>query len=50
MMKFQFDCDVDYFDLDPVAYALALGEKGMATHRAKLEETRRDQARRGTRA
>ena len=30
MMKFQFDGQVDYFELDPVAYAPALGEKGMA--------------------
>ncbi|MGH3332942.1 MAG: DUF6880 family protein, partial [Nocardioidaceae bacterium] len=38
MMKFQFDGDVDYFQLDPVAYAPALGEHGMATYRAKLNE------------
>jgi hypothetical protein len=40
MLKFQFDGDVDYFELDPVAYVPALGEKGMATYRAKLEEIR----------
>jgi hypothetical protein len=40
MMKFQFDGEVDYFELDPVAYAPALGEKGMATYRAKLDEVR----------
>ncbi len=40
MMKFQFDGDVDYFDLDPVAYAPALGEKGMAAYRAQLDAVR----------
>lgn len=40
MMKFQFDGDVDYFELDPVAYAPALGEQGIATYRAKLDELR----------
>ncbi len=41
MMKFQFDGDVDYFELDPVAYAPALGLQGMATYRAKLVEVAR---------
>lgn len=36
MMKFQFDNDCDYFTIDPVAYAPALGAKGMASYRAKL--------------
>jgi tetratricopeptide (TPR) repeat protein len=36
MIKFQFDNECDYFHLDPVAYAPALGEKGMASYRAKL--------------
>ena len=40
MMKFQFDGDVDYFQLDPVAYAPALGENGMAAYRAKLDDLR----------
>lgn len=40
MMTFQFDGDVDYFELDPVAYAPALGEKGMASYRARLDEVR----------
>jgi hypothetical protein len=40
MMKFQFDGDVDYFVLDPVAYAPALGDKGIATYRTKLDELR----------
>lgn len=38
MMKFQFDGDVDYFELDPVAYAPALGEVGMAFYRKRLTE------------
>lgn len=38
MMKFQFDGDVDYFELDLVAYAAALGEDGMKSYRAKLNE------------
>jgi hypothetical protein len=38
MMKFQFDGEVDYFELDPVAYAPALGEMGMAAYRASLGE------------
>jgi len=40
MITFQFDGDVDYFELDPVAYAPALGENGMAVYRAKLDERR----------
>jgi hypothetical protein len=40
MMKFQFDGEVDYFELNPVAYAPALSEKGMATYRAFLDEVR----------
>ncbi|MEE3755391.1 DUF6880 family protein [Mycobacterium intracellulare] len=36
MMTFQFDGDVDYFTLDPVAYAPALGEAGMIAYRARL--------------
>ena len=40
MMKFQFDGDVDFFHLDPVAYAPALGEQGLATYRTKLNELR----------
>ncbi|MEP6527083.1 MAG: DUF6880 family protein [Nocardioidaceae bacterium] len=38
MIKFQFDNECDYFTLDPVAYAPALGEKGMASYRAKLTD------------
>lgn len=38
MMKFQFDGEVDYFELDPVANAPALGEVGMASYRKRLAE------------
>lgn len=38
MMKFQFDGEVDYFELDPVAYAPALGDIGLVRYRAKLNE------------
>ena len=38
MMKFQFDGEVDYFHLDPVAYAPALGESGMAQYRQALAD------------
>lgn len=37
MVKFQFDNECDYFTLDPVSYAPALGEGGMAAYRAKLD-------------
>ena len=38
MMAFQFDNECDFFTLDPVVYAPALGEKGMAVYRTKLAE------------
>lgn len=38
MMAFQFDNECDFFTLDPVVYAPALGEKGMAAYRARLAE------------
>ena len=38
MMKFQFDEEVDYFELDALAYAPALGEVGMAAYRKRLAE------------
>jgi hypothetical protein len=39
MMDFQFHQEeVDYFALDPAAYAAALGEDGMRLYRAKLDE------------
>jgi hypothetical protein len=37
---FHFDDDVDYFELDPVAYAPALGEKGLARLRARIDALR----------
>ena len=40
MMKFQLDGEVDYFELDPVDYAPALGERGMLAYRGRLEEVR----------
>jgi tetratricopeptide (TPR) repeat protein len=40
MIKFQFNGEVDYFELDPVAYAPALGDKGMGAYRARLDEIR----------
>lgn len=40
MMKFQFDGDVDYFTIDPVAYAPALGDAGMNTYRNRLDAVR----------
>jgi hypothetical protein len=38
MISFQFDGEVDYFELDPVAYAPALGVDGLSRYRARLEE------------
>lgn len=38
MVKFQFDNACDYFTIDPVAYAPALGTDGMAAYRGKLDE------------
>jgi hypothetical protein len=40
MIKFQFSGDVDYFEIDPVAYAPALGSTGMYTYRNRLNEER----------
>ncbi len=42
MITFQFDGEVDYFQIDPVAYAPALGPKGLATYRSKLDARRRE--------
>lgn len=39
MIKFQFHGEVDYFELDPVAYSPALGIKGMQTYRQQLDRT-----------
>lgn len=38
MMQFQFDNECDFFTIDPVAYAPALGSEGMALYRVKLKE------------
>ena len=40
MIRFQFDGDVDYFELDPVAYTAALGDTGIAGYRSRLDEIR----------
>lgn len=40
MITFQFDGDVDYFELDPVAYAPALGDHGLQTYRSRLDAIR----------
>lgn len=42
MVTFQFDNECDYFTLDPVAYAPALGPKGMDAYRAKLADLEAD--------
>lgn len=38
MIKFQFYADVNLFVLDPVAYAPALGERGLARYRQQLDD------------
>lgn len=38
MLKFQFEGDVDFFMIDPVPYASALGAHGVESYRAKLAE------------
>lgn len=40
MLAFQFDGEVDYFELDPVAYAPALGESGLQGYRSRLNGIR----------
>ncbi|MEZ0166073.1 DUF6880 family protein [Kineococcus sp. LSe6-4] len=40
MVRFQFDGVVDFFDLDPVAYAPALGAAGLARYRRELDRFR----------
>lgn len=37
MIKFQFENECDYFAIDPVAYAPALGDLGIARYRTKLD-------------
>ena len=38
MIKFQFEGDVDYFQIDPIQYASALGETGMTAYRTRLRD------------
>ena len=38
MITFQFDGDVDFFELDPVAYGPALGATGLTTYRERLRD------------
>src|SRR5690606_27445790 len=38
MISFQFDGVVDFFELDPVAYAPALGEAGVTAYRERLAD------------
>lgn len=38
MIRFQFEGDVDFFELDPVAYAPALGGTGLARYRGRLRD------------
>lgn len=40
MLAFQFANAIDYFELDPVAYAPALGAQGLASYRQALTERR----------
>lgn len=40
MMTFQFEGTVDYFELDPVAYAPALGKTGLEIYRERLDAVR----------
>ncbi|GAA4814741.1 DUF6880 family protein [Tomitella cavernea] len=42
MIAFQFHNDVDFFTIDPVAYAPALGPDGVAAYRARLADIERD--------
>jgi len=42
MIKFQFDNEVDYFELDPVAYAPALGQIGLKKYRLELDRIARE--------
>lgn len=42
MLKFQFDGEVDYFELDPVSYADALGATGIELYRARLDAVRKE--------
>ena len=35
IITFQFDGDVDYFEIDAVAYTPALGQEGMSAYRKR---------------
>lgn len=43
MIAFQFHGDVDFFDIDPAAYAPALGPTGMDAYRARIAAIESDQ-------
>lgn len=38
MMAFQFEGEVDFFELDPKAYAAALGDRGLSGYRSRLDQ------------
>lgn len=40
LMKFQFEQECDFFEVDPVAYAPALGETGMVAYRREVARRR----------
>jgi hypothetical protein len=40
MVRFQLEGEVDFFELDPVAYAPALGPDGVAAYRRRLADVR----------
>lgn len=42
MFDFHFDDEVDYFELDPVAYAPALGSRGLQRLHERVENLRRE--------
>ncbi|MXP24362.1 hypothetical protein GIY30_23860 [Gordonia sp. HNM0687] len=42
MITFQFHSDCDFFTIDPVRYAAALGDVGMARYRRRIDEIRDD--------
>lgn len=42
MLRFQFEEECDFFHLDPVAYAPALGEDGMRSYRTEIDRIRAD--------
>lgn len=42
MIRFQFHNECDFFELDPVGYGPALGDKGMAAYRTRLADIAAD--------